>query len=121
MNSGLHVEYVCDIVLTINIPVLQALTIGLQCQICHVMFLDQSAINAHYDTAHTGTFQRAKPGEGAHACDVCDKRFSSKPYLRHHMAKSHGVGEVEKFQCDLCSRVFGHKSHLNRHIRQIHG
>ena len=84
-------------------------------------FLDQSAINDHYDAVHSGTMQRARAGEGTHACDVCDKRLSSKQYLRHHLASVHGMGEVRKFQCDVCSRVFSQKSHLNRHMKQAHG
>ena len=100
---------------------LQVVGTAIQCQICYMRFLDQSAINVHYETAHIGTSPRARPGEGAHACEHCDKRYTSKQSLRHHLATSHGVGETRKFECDLCSRVFGQKSHLNRHIKQVHG
>ena len=48
---------------------LQVVGTAIQCQICYMRFLDQSAINVHYETAHIGTSPRARPGEGAHACD----------------------------------------------------
>ena len=99
---------------------LQAWTTGIQCQICHMRFLDQSAINAHYDAVHTGTTPRARAGEGTHACDVCERRFSSKGYLRHHLAAVHGVGKARIFKCDVCSREFNVKSNLSAHIKRLH-
>ena len=84
-------------VLTTYFSLLQVKGTAIQCQICYMRFLDQSAINIHYETAHIGTSPRAKPGEGAHACDHCDKRYTSKQSLRHHLATSHSVGEAPKF------------------------
>ena len=108
-------------VLTMRLPVFQTETVGMRCQICYVLFRDQSAINAHYDTAHSGaTTQRARPGEGAHACDVCDKRYVTKQSLRQHMTSAHGLGEAQKFTCGVCSRDFSQKSTLNRHIKLVH-
>ena len=94
---------------------------GIQCQLCHMTFHDQSAINAHYDVAHSRkTTRRAKPGEGTHECSVCDKTLSTKQWLRYHMATVHGVGDVKKFQCDICSRVFNTKGNLSYHIKNKH-
>ena len=86
---------------------------GISCQICHVMFTDQSTLNAHYDTMHNTS-------RGAHACDICDKRFTTKAWRRHHMATAHGVGEARKFTCDICSREFSQKSNLTSHIKRKH-
>ena len=83
------------------------------------MFNDQSALNAHYDTAH-GKTSRAKRGEGTHACDVCGKMISDKSWLKQHMAIVHGVGDVKTFECDICSRTFNRKVNLVRHMKQVH-
>ena len=93
---------------------------GIQCQLCYMMFSDQSAISTHYDTVHSQT-RRAKRSEGRHECDVCGKKLSDKRWLRHHMATVHGVGDVEKLQCDVCSRVFNHKANLSTHMKKKHG
>ena len=86
-----------------------------QCKNRHTRTLDQSAASSVCSVT-----PRAKPGEGAFECHECDKRFSSKQYLRHHLATVHGIGEVPKFACDLCPRVYGQKSHLGRHMKRAH-
>ena len=92
---------------------------GIQCQICHMTFSDQSAINAHYDTAHSNTtITRARPGEGTHACDVCGKKFTQKSSLNKHVSTVHS--DVKNFECDVCSQTFTQKSSLKRHLNTVH-
>ena len=81
-----------------------------------MMFVDQSAINAHYDTAH------AKPDNpnAKFKCDICGKKVSSKSVLKQHMATAHGQGDVKTFHCDLCQFVCNNKSNLNRHFKKAH-
>ena len=88
----------------------------IQCQLCHMTFSDQSAINAHYDTVHSVT-ENPKARFG---CEVCDKKFTSKTSLKQHLAFTHSIGDAKTFQCDICSRVFNYKSHLTRHIKSVH-
>ena len=85
-----------------------------------MMFLDQSAISAHYNTAHGNTTTRARPGEGSHACDVCGRKYAQKDKLKLHMADVHGIGELKTFECHLCQRVFKHKHHLKSHLKRVH-
>ena len=86
-----------------------------------MMFSDQSAINAHYDTAHSSkTTRRAKRGEGAHECEVCCKKFTEKAKVRRHLATIHGIGDVKTFQCDVCLRVFNRKDNLREHVKKVH-
>ena len=92
---------------------------AIQCQICHLTFNDQSAISAHYDTAHSTTV-RAKPGEGTFECDVCGKKSIDRYKLKRHLSTIHGIGDVKTFQCDVCSLVFKHKHVLNRHLKRVH-
>ena len=111
-------------VLTTLLPVLQvnASASGIKCQICHVVFLNQSAITDHYNSEHSGLAiaHYAQRGQGAHACDVCDKRYTTKQSLQRHMATVHAVGEAQTFKCDVCSREFNVKSNLTAHIKRMH-
>ena len=91
---------------------------SIQCQLCHMTFSDQSAINIHYDTAHSQ--QPRQVATYQYPCDLCDKRFASKNGLKLHAASAHGVGNVTKNKCDICGREFAQKSTLNRHIKQVH-
>ena len=92
---------------------------GIQCQLCHLMFNDQSAISAHYDTAHAQS-GRNKASEGTFECEVCGKKVTRKPSLLHHMAIAHGMGDVTMFQCDICSRTFNKKANLRAHVKNVH-
>ena len=74
------------------------------CQICHVTFSDQSAISAHYDTAH----------DARHKCDVCEMKFAQKGQLSEHLASVHGLGQRKSFACDV------YKSALTRHMKTVH-
>ena len=95
---------------------------AIQCQICYMTFNDQSAISAHYDTAHAQSSSRGRPErpDARHECDVCGRKFTRKFDLKTHLSTVHDVGDVKTFQCDSCSRVFKHKHVLNRHLRTVH-
>ncbi|XP_065086567.1 transcription factor grauzone-like [Ochlerotatus camptorhynchus] len=53
----------------------------------------------------------------AFRCEVCDKTFKSKRYLREHQANVHGSDEQRPFQCDQCNRFFAKESLLQTHKR----
>ena len=95
---------------------------GIQCQICHLMFSHQSAISAHYDTAHAQSSGRGRPEQpdAKHECEHCGRKFTQKHHLRTHMSTVHGVGDVKTFECGVCSKTFNVKSNLTAHLRRIH-
>ena len=100
---------------------LQVWTSGaIQCQICHMTFNDESAISAHYDTAHAQGSGRPEQFHAKHECEVCGRKFTRKPHLRRHLSTFHSVGDVKTFQCDVCPRVFKHKHHLKDHLKRVH-
>ena len=82
-----------------------------------MMFSDQSAINAHYDTAHA---QGSDNPNAKYECTVCGKKVTSKKSLKQHMTNVHGLGEKRSFSCDLCSYVTSYKHDLNRHVKIVH-
>ena len=108
-------ETLCDVVLIMRY-LFQFWSQGIQCQLCHMMFRDQSAINAHYNTAHS----QPSRASGTHECDICGKKFVYKGDLKRHLSTAHGLGDVKTFQCDVCSRVFNKKGNLYAHMRKVH-
>ena len=100
----------------------QASTVGIQCQICRMMFSDQSAISAHYDTAHAqSSGSRPEHPDARHECEVCGRKFTEKHHLRRHLSTVHGVGDFQSFQCNVCSYVSKHKHNLKTHLSRVHG
>ena len=99
----------------------QARTWDIQCQICYMTFSDQSAISAHYDTAHAqSSSSRPEHPDARYECDVCYRKFTQKGSLKVHLSTVHGVGDVKTFQCDVCSKIFTHKSSLKLHLSTVH-
>ena len=93
---------------------------GIKCQLCPMTFSDQSAVSAHYDTAHVPTSSRPEHPDARHGCEVCRKKFTTKRSLRQHLYTEHGLGDIKKFTCDVCSRVFNKKCNFNAHMKKVH-
>ena len=74
---------------------------GIQCQLCHMMFSDQSAISAHYDAVHG----KAEHPDARHPCHVCDRKFVERRNVKRHLAKAHGIGDLDR-------EVFGPVLHV---------
>lgn len=45
-------------------------------------------------------------------CEVCEKRFKMKNYLRQHLQSHAG----KKYHCDICRRSYTYRSTLTRHM-----
>ena len=84
-------------------------------------FSNQSAISAHYDTAHAQSSGKPEHPDARYKCEVCCRKFVDKYVLKKHLSTVHGAGDVKTFQCDSCSRMFKEKSKLKRHISRVHG
>ena len=93
------------------------LPLTIQCQLCHMTFSDQSAINAHYDTAHAHRERASARFE----CEICGRKMMHKYDLKRHLATTHNIGDVKTFPCDVCLRVFKRKDHLQRHMNRHKG
>ena len=99
----------------------------IQCQLCPMTFSDQSAISAHYDTAHAPSNTRApapprpEHPDAKYPCDVCGRKFTEKQNVRMHKRTVHGVGDAKTFQCEVCLRIFKRKDYLVAHLKIVHG
>ena len=94
---------------------------GIQCQLCPMTFSDQSAISAHYDTAHAPCNTRPEHPDAKYPCDVCGRKFVYKSDARKHLATVHSVGGLQAFHCDVCSKSFTQKGNLKLHLSDVHG
>ena len=85
-------------------------------------FSDQSAIGAHYDTAHAQSSGHCRPEhpDARHECEVCGRKVTSKGNLSKHMAIAHGDQQAA-YECALCSRSFKVKYYLSKHMKNMHG
>ena len=120
MCSGDNHLSQCDRLKNASLLLLQTWPPGIQCQICHMTFSDQSAISAHYDTAHAQSSGRPEHPDARHECEVCGRKFTAKKHLYRHMRTVHRVGDVKTFKCDICSKTFTQKSSLKSHLETVH-
>ena len=105
---------------------MQSWSLDILCQLCPMKFSDQSALSAHYDTAHAHSSTRAPlpprpehPG-AKYPCEVCGRKFKKSGDVHRHMRTVHGVGDVKTYQCDLCPKVCTQKSNLKCHMASVH-
>lgn len=81
------------------------------CSVCGRLFQDRSKMLAHEKT-HFGIMA---------SCEICNKKFLHKNYLRKHMRSVH-VGE-RPFSCNIdgCEWTFSYPQCLKRHQARRHG
>ena len=51
-------------------------------------------------------------------CQICNKSFSTKTYLKRHVTTVHD--EVKEHKCEICSKTFGKNSELQFHVKTVH-
>ena len=93
-----------------------------QCLTCHMTFVDESAINAHCDTAHappsrTTSSRRAQPES---ECYICGKTFVDVSKRRRHCRTVHGLGGFKTFQCEFCPKHYKRRDTLYKHVSAVH-
>lgn len=77
-----------------------------KCTACDRTFTTRRSLARHVKKDHLM--------EREHVCNICDKRFFMKLYLREHMRVHTGV---KKFQCHVCSKYYASKKSLRQHLR----
>lgn len=106
------------------------------CRVCTEEFSNHSELEKHLLTTHiihrckgcTNVYftkkdylQHRKSSESCiketYQCEVCDKVFWKKKYLRLHRAKAHSVGSLK---CGICSKTFSLAHILTSHLKAVH-
>ena len=60
-------------------------------------------------------------GEKPFSCPICNKGFTRKNYVKHHIEKFHANGEVKKpYRGPICNFGLSRKSYVKDHIARIH-
>ncbi|VVD03888.1 unnamed protein product [Leptidea sinapis] len=86
------------------------------CKICKKEF-KHIYLSDHMRTVHH---------QGQVQCDVCNKVFGCKKYMKNHKKNVHNVkcklenGMVEPVECTLCLKKFKSKDALKTHMRHCH-
>ncbi|XP_062545983.1 zinc finger protein 184-like isoform X2 [Armigeres subalbatus] len=79
------------------------------CTICSKKFRSRSNLLAH-QKLHSEVPEHTK-----HICQICNKGFSRKSYLKHHDSLLHS--EETPFGCNFCPIRFKAKANLRLHLR----
>merc|ERR1712168_1699018 len=61
----------------------------------------------------------AKVSKQIFKCSVCNKTYSRKEKLTHHVQFIH-EGRKKPHKCSICDKRFVQKTHLNRHLKRKH-
>ncbi|XP_055536246.1 transcription factor grauzone-like isoform X2 [Wyeomyia smithii] len=52
----------------------------------------------------------------AFQCEVCQKNFKTKDYMKNHMANTHAIGKVRQYKCNHCKLSFAKQAKLDAHL-----
>ena len=90
-----------------------------QCHLCQMTFSDQSAVSAHFDTAHAQSSTKTENPDARHKCEVCGRKFTQKSNLTQHLRTVHSAGNPT-YKCKICGKQFNEKRNLVLHLRNDH-
>ena len=55
-----------------------------------------------------------------HKCEICEKIYSSKQYLKNHIITIHNQ-KGKNYYCNICTKAFKSQTYLTVHVSTIHG
>ena len=53
-----------------------------------------------------------------HVCNLCDKSFTTRNYLKKHIKIIHDG--IKKWKCEYCPKAFSERNNLRRHVERLH-
>ena len=83
------------------------------------MFFKSSDLRRHVAHVHDGLKTGTSGYEGA-TCDLCNKHFVQKAYLKFHIRSVHE--KIKDFKCEVegCDKEFFYKHELKEHTKYTH-
>ncbi len=99
------------------------------CNFCAKGFKTARGLKLHLSRAHEvkteeephqdRSNERSATKEREYKCDQCDKVFTAKSYLPHHMAKVHNT-QAKNFKCKECDFKSAIRRDVRSHYSQVH-
>lgn len=77
------------------------------CDTCNASFTSFPEYNQH----------KKSHGKQRYQCDICERWFSKRYYIKAHMAIHAGI---KHFECLLCPKRYSNQGNLDRHVRVFH-
>ena len=66
-----------------------------------------------------------KPSRSKFPCELCNKTFFTKAYLKYHISAYHkdpldNYEDPNRIPCPLCPKTFTRKRDMQRHVANLH-
>ena len=83
-----------------------------RCNLCDKDYVSQQSLKYHKTHAHVNEKLEV------YECDICEKTFHERYYLKTHHTMVHSKNE--NFKCDICQKGYSLYNTLQLHIRKAH-
>ena len=88
------------------------------CQYCGKSLSSRRRVKEHIKHIHKGV-PRVPNVKTSFPCELCDKVYSRKNFLRNHIMFCHE--NIRKYQCTTCEKFFASNRGLKKHVESLHG
>ena len=89
-----------------------------KCQVCKEKFMEHTNMEEHQKRKHSEYYKLKKVNKEARMesfkCKICDKQFTTKMALQHHMYTHTGNFP---FKCEICDMGFSAEWKVKRHMK----
>ncbi|XP_055632573.1 zinc finger protein 883-like [Toxorhynchites rutilus septentrionalis] len=84
-----------------------------RCCGCRLEFPNQGALREHALLTHKPNDHQERDDTKSFECEICYRRFSSKPNLQQHQKKAN---QEKRYECEICGRSFSRAHDKATHV-----